>query len=220
MKRVCFPVLLLSLCAVAAMTLARGDESWETTTPEQWTLEDAQQVLARSPWVKSRILVVKLERWVRQASYEVRIRSAFPIRMALAQSIAAQPGPHLRSAKPPDPKAVREKADSLRVPNQLLISVRSPDPGANDALNRHSLRTFSHNAYIELEGSGRRIHPTGYEAPWQNDFGVAVFHFPRPSPEEAGRRITFVARFGVPGVVTLEVDFDLDELQWHGHAEY
>ena len=90
----------------------------------------------------------------------------------------------------------------------------------NAALNRQSLRTFKEHAYIELEGSGRRIHPIDYQAPWQNNLRVALFHFPRPTPEEAGRRINFVARFGVPKVVTLKVDFDLDELQWNGHVEY
>ena len=136
MKRVRLGILLLSLGALAAMTLARVNESWETKAPEQWTLEEAQQVLARSPWVKRRTLLITFEGGATPERYEVRIRSALPIRMALAQSIVAQPGPHLRSAKPPDPKTLREKAASLGVPNQLLISVRCQDRRMNAALTR------------------------------------------------------------------------------------
>jgi hypothetical protein len=220
MKRAGLPILLLALGPLAAMALAGDNETWKTKAPAKWTLEDAQQVLARSPWVQSRALLVTFGGGSVPERYEVRIRSALPIRMALAHSILEQPGLHLRSAKPPDHKALREKADSLGVPNQLLISVRCQDPRMNDALDRQSLRTFKKHAFIELEGNGQRVYPIGYDAPWQNDLGVAVFHFPRPSPEEVGRRITFVARFGVPGVVTLKVDFDVKDLQWHGHEEY
>ena len=220
MKRARFRVLLFPLCVVAGMALAHDNGSWKTKAPEKWTLEEAQQVLGESPWVKIRTLWITPLNRQHVARYEVRIRSAFPIRMALAHSIASQPARHVRSARPPDPKALLRKADSFRVPNQLLISVRCPNPAATDTLNRQSLRTFGENAYIELEASGRKVHPIGYDAPWQNDLRVALFHFPRPTPEEIGGRITFVARFGVPNVVTLKVDFDLNDLRWHGHIEY
>ncbi len=213
-------VPLLVMVAVPAVVLARSDKVWEVKPPARWTLEDAQQVLAHSPWVKSGAIPIAPGGRQYWARCEVRIRSARPIRMALAHSIASQPGPHLRSAKPADPQTLQRTVDSLGVPNQLLISVRCGDPGAKEALNRQSLRTFRQHAYIELEATERRIHPVGYEAPWQSDLGVALFHFPRPSPENAGKRITFVARFGAPNVVTLTVDFDLQDLQWHGRAEY
>jgi hypothetical protein len=53
------PILRLCLIAAASVALLSGeDPSWQEKTIPQWNDQDAKQVLADSPWVKS----VKLER--------------------------------------------------------------------------------------------------------------------------------------------------------------
>jgi hypothetical protein len=53
------PILRLCLLALASLVLLSGDDpSWQAKTIPQWDDQDAKQVLADSPWVKS----VKLER--------------------------------------------------------------------------------------------------------------------------------------------------------------
>ncbi|MFZ0426748.1 MAG: hypothetical protein WAO20_01430 [Acidobacteriota bacterium] len=202
----------LTVCALVALAtvVARSDEPWRGKAPERWTLEDAEKVLQDSPWVRNFQL----------GQFAVRIRSAEPVRLALVRRRAALPDAHIRSVQPPDPGELHRSADSLSVPGRLLISIHPRGPDAVDALNRQSLRTFRPHAYLELTASGQRIRPIAYEAPWQNELKSAVFQFPRPSLEEAGERMTFVARFGLPKIVTLEADFDLADLMWQGHIEY
>jgi len=53
------PIPSIPLIAIASVALLSGDDpSWQEKTIPQWDDQDAKQVLADSPWVKS----VKLER--------------------------------------------------------------------------------------------------------------------------------------------------------------
>ncbi len=44
---------MLLLLPVPVLLLAAGDQSWKDRKPAEWTPEDAKQVLADSPWVKT-----------------------------------------------------------------------------------------------------------------------------------------------------------------------
>ncbi len=220
MLRVWLKVLLFSVFAVATLAVARTQKPWETDSAEEWTLEEAEEVLRQSPWVNLERLFIRPGGRLLPVRFAIRIRSAEPVRMALALRMAALPSPHVRSAASPDPEGLRRTADSLKVPGMLLISVQCEGFDALDALNRQSLRTFRNHAYLDLSGSGERLHLVGYEAPWQSKLKTAVFQFSRPAPEEAGERMTFVARFGAPNIVTLRADFHVDELRWKGQIEY
>jgi hypothetical protein len=58
-KELMLPIPRLCLLAIASVVLLSGDDpSWKEKTIPQWDDQDAKQVLADSPWVKS----VKLER--------------------------------------------------------------------------------------------------------------------------------------------------------------
>lgn len=213
-------LLILTLSAAAAGLFAISPEDLEAKPPEQWTLEEVEAFLSDSPWARIRNLMLAPRGRVYPVQFIVRVRSARPVLLALARRMAALPDERVRSAAPPDPSALRRTADSLTVSGQLLISVHCTDSAGLDGLNRQSIRTLRDHAYIDLAGSGRRIRPIAYEAPWKQSLHSAVFHFPRPTIEEAGNRITFVARFGAPNVVKLEADFDPAKLRWEGQIEY
>ncbi len=52
-------VLMQSFCAIAAVaSLTAADPAWKSKPADQWTEEDARQILARSPWVKENRAVV------------------------------------------------------------------------------------------------------------------------------------------------------------------
>jgi hypothetical protein len=48
-----FKKQILMLLPVPVLLLAGGDQNWKDRKPAEWTQEDAKQVLADSPWVRS-----------------------------------------------------------------------------------------------------------------------------------------------------------------------
>jgi hypothetical protein len=234
-----------SLClVVAAASLMAADPAWKTKPAAQWTEEDAEQLLATSPWAKkiSAVITRRLtEDQLREAGQMGQLRgignegvdpkSSGP---KLSPNVFSGPGGDDRSPRSlPQPITLKLRWESA-LPVQLAefkshefepptsegdgyrIAVYGV-PGADFKGNPKQLgEPLKNLAALKREGK-KDVKPVRVEVFQREEGSVVVYVFPLSA--EITRRdglVTFEARIGRIAVVQ---QFNIEEMQFQGKLE-
>jgi len=196
-----------------------GARPWADKVAAEWTLDDAEAVLWKSPWVAFdtyRFFGTRFRE--REAYFYVRIQSARPIRLALAKAYRMQPEPNVVKAGPVDQKDIEKVAEGMHLRDELVLSLICFPPSFHRRLNELGFAELTRETYLEV--GKHHIPLKGYVAPDSSPFGEAWFRFVRPSIDSASVNLRFVTTVKVPQRVKLEVAFDPAKLIFEDRVEY
>jgi len=190
--------------------LQAGDEPWLNLEPATWTLADAESVLWKSPWAKVKV-VPFFDRSGnrREARFCVRIQSALPIRIAMAQSFQLQPEDFVYRPAKLDHKKTMELASQIALKGELVLSVIVFPPSFHRRINEEDPATVQKATRLFVDH--QRIPLKTFVAPEDSSFGEAWFRFPRPELKK-GQTVRFSTELHTPRRMKVEVLFETSEL--------
>lgn len=195
------------------------DSPWISKQPSEWTLEDAEVVLWHSPWVKFKILkFFGSQGRIREAKFYVRIQSARPVRLAMAEAYTMQPEGHVYRVDQVPSEDIEEIAEQIEFPGEIVFSLIAFPPSFHRRLNEQDLESLRKNAYL-LVGE-TRIALKQFVPPERTTFGEAWFRFPRPALDSQMEKIRFQATLKVPRDFKIGCSFSLAELIFQGEPAY
>jgi hypothetical protein len=207
--------LLLGLISVRGA----GDSLWAEKDPAIWTLQDAEEILWNSPWVKERSFrFFNTRRRIRQITCYIRLQSARPVRLALAKAYLSQPESKVISVSKTDPAEMQRLSELYKLPDELVFSLIISPQFIHSRLNNHSFDTLSKTSHLRF--GNQKIALKDFVQPAQTTFGEAWFRFPRPDIDSDTSKILFVTKLEMPYRVSIKVEFDTSKLQFLGQLEY
>lgn len=192
---------------------------WVSKKPGEWTLEDAEAVLWQSPWVK-----FKTHRFfdgrgrVREAKFYVRILTALPIRLALAEAYSMQPEDHVYRVERIPAEQIARIANQIEFPGEIVFSLIAFPPSLHRRLNEQNPEAIRENVYLQIGET--RIELNQYVPPERTTFGEAWFRFPRPDLSAHSDKIRFQAALKVPWDIKLGLSFSPEDLVFQGEPSY
>jgi hypothetical protein len=213
----------LPTCCLAALITLSAAEFWESKPYSQWTVEEASQVLANSPWTRAASVQIKpgdrrlgntYDIFSTQVSATVghegvlsasiRWESALPVRQALAREAAEQGG-----------SSVGKVAAALSV---YMIAVRgmpvSPVSGDDEAGDQERLDELRAATFLKRRGH-ESLYPEKAEA--SRDGSTLLFRFSRTDPITLKEgEVEFVTRYAG---IEVRRKFDLKEMVYRGKLE-
>lgn len=214
---VAIAVFLLQICW--GTVFAADDPPWVSKHPSEWTLEDAEVVLWHSPWVKFRILkFFGSSGRVREAKFYVRIQSARPVRLAMAEAYTMQPEGHVHRVGKVPSEHIEQIADQIELPGEIVFSVIAFPPSFHRRLNEQDPESLRKTVY--LQAGETRIALKQFVPPERTTFGEAWFRFPRPVLDSQTDKIRFQATLKVPRNFKINCSFSLAELIFQGEPAY
>ena len=230
-RRFLFLLPVLSVLACFALGWGLGDSDFLHKPFQEWSLDQAIQILTDSPWVRQEIYTRVLQgvgsgrRGEKEIYYTffVRLLSAEPVRLAYARVQQIQQGYDRLE------KQERQELDAKLAPGVgmdvedwviLTVSYGSTDPDQTSRVLRYlatqTTETMRHRASLSTEHVSR-LEPEAYFAPRGDGVG-AKFVFPRRvngvpvvTPEDE----MFRFNLGVPGE-DLRAIFSVPELVMEG----
>lgn len=192
---------------------------WSVKEPAAWTLQDAEQILWQSPWVRHHnFRFFNSRRRVRQITYYVRLQSALPVRLALAKAFLSQPESNVVSVKDADPEQMLTLSERLKLTDELVLSLIISPQFFHRRLNELSLENLKRSSCLYY--GRRKIGLKDFVPPEKTTFGEAWFRFPRPETEPVPDKIRFVTKLEIPYRVSVNVEFDTAALHFLGQVEY
>ncbi len=202
---------------VSAAAAAPG-RPWLDKDPADWTLEDAEFVMWQSPWAKVRTFGFFDRRGIqREARLCVRIQSALPMRLALAQAYQLQPEPDVVQAGGARRETTRAVADQLHLEGEIVFSLIIFPPFLQRRLDQQDLKRLREATSLLVDG--RKITLKAFVPPAQSTFGEAWFRFPCP---ETGPRssLKFVTAVRIPQKIRIQTEFEVEDLTFQDRPEY
>jgi len=214
---VAFALLLL---AVSWGTVSAAEDApWVSKQPSEWTLEDSEAVLWHSPWVKFKILNFFDSRGrVREAKFYVRIQSARPVRLAVAEAYAMQPEGHVVRVDRVPSEHIEQIANQIEFPGEIVFSLIAFPPSFHRRLNEQDPESLRKNVYLQIGEA--RIALKEFIPPERTTFGEAWFRFPRPDLDSRTEEIRFQATLKVPRDFRIRLKFSVAELIFQGEPAY
>jgi hypothetical protein len=224
------------LLIVSAALLAASGPSWTNKPIQQWSEEDAKQVLADSPWIK-KVTPMELphisEEAVRQSGrmgggQGVDITALTP--SALTGVGASSQGRTRRRARPQVFEVRWESALPIRAAELKAQEDDPPDwkgslyalsvydvPGIDNPKNKNMIKELTRSAYLKRDGK-KNLMPLRVELlPQEGGLTTIVYLFPRTEEiTAADKRIEFAA---VIGRLSLAEYFYTDAMQFQGKLE-
>jgi len=198
---------------------AAEDAPWVSKQPSEWTLEDSEAVLWHSPWVKFKTLkFFGSSGRVREAKFYVRIQSARPVRLALAEAFARQPEGHVHRVGPVPNERIEQIAGQIEFPGEIVFSLVAFPPSFHRRLNEQDPESLRKTVYLQVGEA--RIALKQFIPPERTTFGEAWFRFPRPDFDSQTKEIRFHATLKVPRDFKLGLSFSLAELTFQGEPAY
>jgi hypothetical protein len=202
-----------------ATVSAAEDPPWLSKQPSEWTLEDAEAVLWHSPWAKLKILkFFGSSGRVREAKFYVRIQSARPVRLAMAEAYTMQPEGHVHRVGKVPSEHIEQIADEIELPGEIVFSVIAFPPSFHRRLNEQDPESLPKNVYLQV--GENRIALKQFVPPERTTFGEAWFRFPRPVIDSQTDKIRFQATLKVPRDFKIGCSFSLAELIFQGEPAY
>jgi hypothetical protein len=212
---------LFALLLGFAMTLnglQAGDEPWLKLEPAAWTLEDAESVLWKSPWAKVKVVpFFDRNGNRREARFCVRIQSALPIRIAMAQSFQLQPEDFVYRPAKLNHEKTMELASQIALKGEMVLSVIVFPPLFHRRLNEEDPAAVQKATQMLVDH--QRIPLKKFVAPKDSSFGEAWFRFPRPELKK-GQTVRFSTEIHTPRRMKVEVLFETSELFFEGKLSY
>jgi hypothetical protein len=197
---------------------AASDRPWVDKDPAHWTLEDAELVLWQSPWAKVRTFGFFDRRGIqREARLCVRIQSALPMRLALAQAYQLQPEPDVVQAGTAAPETTEAVANQLHFEGELVFSLIIFPPFLQRRLDNQDLKRLQEVSWLLVDG--RKIGLKTFIPPARSSFGEAWFRFPRPETRP-GSTLKFVTAVQIPQRIKIQTEFRVEDLTFRKHPEY
>jgi len=200
---------------------ASGSEDLSRSPAEVslWTLESAEQILWKSPWVREgRFRFFNSKRRIRQITYYVRLQSALPVRLAMAKAYLSQPEANVIDVGGTDPEELEELSKQFRLPDEVVFAVIISPQFIHRRLNGYSFETLAESSYLQL--GDKKIRLKEFVPPEKTTFGEAWFRFPRPELDLGSGKIRFVTSLEVPYRISVDSKFDPSELEFMGRLEY
>ena len=215
------PISIVALFLAGSVLVGGSENSpWVAKDPHLWTLQDAEQVLWKSPWVRtsrSRFFTSRLR--IRQITCYVRIQSAQPIRMAMATAHLMQPDRFVIRAGTVDSEAMLKLSEEFRVPDELVVALIAWPGFVHGQLDNHTYESLTEATYLQLD-SGERLRLKGFVPPSETTFGEAWFRFARPELGPDSGKVKFVTRLEKPHSIDVKVAFDPSKLGFDGEVAY
>ena len=211
-------MVLVAVLVFGLTQLEAEDQPWVVTDPSAWTLEEAEAVLWDSPWAKVKAVPFfgrDGNRW--EARFCVRLQSALPIRIALAQSFQLQPEDFVYRPAKLDHQKTEELAAQISLPGEIVLSVIIFPPSFHRRLNEQDSAEIRKTTHLFINKES--VPLKAFIPPKDSSFGEAWFRFPRPDLRE-GERIRFVTELHTPRKMKVEVEFETSDLLFQGKLEY
>lgn len=217
-------VLLMSLAAVPALC-APASEFWNEKKPEDWTDEEIQELLTRSPWAKEGAVSVfggsgglinrnGATNWSgsmsngsgRQRSNTKQTQSSDAVDLRYKAIVRWQSALPIREALKEKPTAAIADSYIIAVVGDLAMA----DPDADEAQRESRLDMMKQNTKLDRHGGA---------IPLTNIVPVkavgTLFYFPRAEPIKDGQ-VTFSTKMGP---VEVRCKFTVKEMMYHGNLE-
>jgi len=227
-----FRVTISLILPLSVHLLTAADPSWKTKDVSQWSVDEAQQVLANSPWVKKAVVKALPQR------SEAQLRDAGRMGMSKGAGLAAL-----------DPSILTGLGGGKRLvpkaPKRQMLPVRwesaAPIRGAEVKTSDERAPAWNGNYYaiavydvpgledqkslpVELRKSaflrrkGRKdLKPVRAELLFDGDLATIVYLFPRS--DEITREDKFIWFAAQIGQLFVEQSFDAREMQHRGKLE-
>ncbi len=154
------------------------------------------------------------------AVYFVRLRTARPIRLALACVAQYLPGRNLRFAGPFDPEKAEEFADRIAFDDSIVLSVSITPEFFQSALNEVTLLEMKETTSLRIGRSGLTLPLKRYVPPFRSITNEALFIFDRPAGEIPVSELRFNTEFGERFRVELDPTFRARDLMFEGKPEW
>ncbi|UCF38485.1 MAG: hypothetical protein JSU96_06490 [Acidobacteriota bacterium] len=214
-------LLFVSVSGILLVVTAAFGEGrpWIDKPPEHWTLQDAEAILWKSPWVGYKEFRFFNSRGLaRDGRICARIQSARPIRLALALAFQAQPEPNVVNLKTPDAESVQEMAEQIHLQGEFVISIIAFPPSFHRRLDKQPFEQLQKETFLTV--GSLKLPLQRYVPPKDTTFGEAWFRFARPEITSNTDRVQFTTRLRVPGKMKVSIDFDPAKLQFEGQVDY
>jgi hypothetical protein len=217
-------ILMLSLAAVPALAFP-ASEFWNDKKPEDWTEEEIQEILTRSPWAKEGAVSVfggaggslinrngAMNRSGTMSSSGRQRSGAQTTQLGDAVDLRYKAIVRWQSALPVR-EALKEK-ETVGLADSYIIAVvgdlAMADPDADDAQRESRLDMMKQ--YTKLERHGGALPLMNIEP--VKKVGT-LFYFPRAEPIKDGQ-VTFSTKMGP---VEVKCKFTVKEMMYHGKLE-
>ncbi len=212
-----YSALVLGL-GLGLTRIEAAGQPWLKLDPATWTLEDAESVLWTSPWAKVKVVpFFDRNGNRREARFCVRLQSAMPIRIAMAQSFQLQPEDFVYRPAKLDHEKTLELASQIALPGEMVLSVIVFPPSFHRRLNEEGQAAVRKATRLLVDR--QRIPLKTFVAPKDSSFGEAWFRFSRPELKK-GQTIRFSTELHTPRRMKVEVEFETNELFFKGELSY
>lgn len=209
----------LVLCFVlAAGAGLEPDRPWADKKPGDWTLADTEKVLWESPWtVIRRFGFFDRFQNQREGRYCVRLQSALPIRLALAQAYQLQPEEHVVRPGAAVPAKTEEIAAQLHFDDEIVFALIIFPPFLHRRLNEQDpVRVVKETSLVV---DGRKVPLKAFVPPDQSSFGEAWFRFADPDHRDV-TRLKFTTTVHLPYRMKVSAEFQMKDLVFEDNSEY
>jgi hypothetical protein len=217
-------ILMLSLAAVPALS-SPASEFWNEKKPEDWTEDEIQEMLTRSPWAKEGAVSVfggaggsllnrngamnrngGMTSTGRQRGNSTQTTSGDAVDLRYKAIVRWQSALPILEALKEKPTAAMAESYVIAVVGDLAMA----DPEADDAQRESRLDMMKQ--YTKLEKHGGALPLTNIET--VKKLGT-LFYFPRAEPIKDGQ-VTFTTKLGP---IEVKCKFAVKEMMYHGKLE-